>query len=245
MKGIENILDNFKNMNIKENLEKSLKSAQETFLKSKLGQVINSAVDIGIKIALPDWLDDEIIEIKNSVLNEGFKEGIQMAIDKAIKVGKNLEGIVTGNFESIEQIKSVLKRGGLLNSMSKLLDEVISWAKKKKIISSSTAKYIKSGKKAILETIEKSIEDNLENQVLSIEKIDGYVTKWTNYYQKQDFTNMKKIYNKIQKEMQKIIPLKDVLDKVENLSNIQELIENNGKNFDLSNEELELANMLV
>lgn len=245
MKGIENILNNFKNRNIKNDLQDSLKKAQETFLKSKIGQVVNSAVDIGIKIALPDWLEDEIIDIKNSVLNDGFKEGVKMAVNKALKVGKSLEGIATGNFESISQIKSALKRGGLLNTMSKLLDEVIAWAKNKKIISSTTARYIKAGKKTILENIEKSIEDNLENQVLSIEKIDGYVEKWNEYYKNQDFTNMKKIYNKIQKEMKKVVPLKSVLDKVESLTNIQELLENNGKNFDLSKEELELANILV
>lgn len=245
MKGIENILNNFKNRNIKNDLQNSLKKAQETFLESKIGHVVNAAVDIGIKIALPDWLEDEIIEIKNSVLNEGFKEGVQMAVSKAIKVGKSLEGIATGNFESISQIKSVLKRGGLVNSISKLLDEVISWAKNKKIISSTTARYIKAGKKIILENVEKSIEDNLENQVLSIEKIDEYIEKWNDYYKKQDFTNMKKIYNKMQKEMKKIVPLKSVLDNVESISNIQELLENNGRNFNLSKEELELANKLV
>lgn len=245
MNNLENNLSIEKNTNIQNNILENLEEKQMTFLETNLGKIVNGAIDIGIKAVLPDWLEDEMIEIKDSVLNEGFKSGVETMVNKAIDVGKKLEGIVTGKFEDINQIKSVIKRGGLVDSISKLLDTVIDWAKKEKIISTSTAKLIKSGKKTIMQTIEDSINTNLENQVSSIEKINGYIEKWTNYFNKQDFTNMKKIYNKIETEMEKIIPLQTVLEQVKQVENLQELIQNNGKNFNLTEEELELANMLI
>ena len=56
---------------------------------------------------------------------------------------------------------------------------------------------------------------------------------------------MKKIYTRIENEMKKIIPIQDVLNKVEQVENLQELIVNNGGNFNLSEEEIELSTMLV
>ena len=57
--------------------------------------------------------------------------------------------------------------------------------------------------------------------------------------------NNAKIFNKIQKELEKVVPLESVITKARQLENIHNLIKNNGKNFNLTQEELELANKLV
>lgn len=245
MNKIGEIINNLKNPEIREEISNNIKEKQQEFLESSLGQIINTGIDIGIRAVLPEWLEDEMIEIKDEVLNDGFKAGVQMAIEKAINMGKAIEGIFTGNFESISQIKSVIQSGGLLDTISKLLDNVITWAKDEKLISSSTAKLIKSSKKTILENIENSIDNSLEDQVSAIEKIDGYIEKWNNYYKEQDLTNMKKIHTRIQKELEKVVPIEDVLNRVEKLKNMHELIVNNGGDFNLSEEELQLSSMLV
>ena len=85
----------------------------------------------------------------------------------------------------------------------------------------------------------------MTSQIESIEKIDKYTSKWNEYYNKQDFTNMEKQYKKIEKELQNVIPLEEVLTKARVVENLHNLIKNNGKNFKLTNEELELANKLV
>ena len=245
MKILENSLEK---ININNKLNNSLSKLEEksqNFFETNLGQVVNNAIDFGIRAVLPNWLEDDIIEIKNSVFNDGFKEGVGLAINKAINMGKAIEGIFTGNFESISQIKDVIKSGGLLDTVSKLLDSVIDWAKKEEIISSSTARLIKSNKKTIMQNIENSIDNSLLDQADAIGKIDGYIEKWKDYFDKQDYTNMKKMYNKIEKQMEQIAPIKGVLEKVEYVENLQQLIDNNGKNFQLTEEELELANMLV
>lgn len=231
------------NKNINNTLEK-IEEKTQNFLETKLGQVVNNAIDFGLKAVLPNWLENDIIEIKDTVFNDGFKQGVQLAIDKAINMGKAIEGIFTGNFESVSQIKSVIKSGGLLDTLSKLLDSVINFAKDEKIISSSTARLIKSNKNLIMENIENSIDNSLLEQAEAVGKIDGYIEKWQSYFENKDFTNMKKTYNKIEKQMKDLVPIKSVLEKVQYVENLQQLIENNGKNFDLSEEELELAKML-
>lgn len=245
MNKIGEIINNLKNPEIREEISNNIKEKQQEFLESNLGHIINTGIDVGIRAVLPEWLEDEMIEIKDEVLNDGFKAGVQMAIEKAINMGKAIEGIFTGKFESVSQIKSVIQSGGLLDTISKLLDNVVTWAKDEKIISSSTAKLIISSKKTILENIENSIDNSLEAQVTAIEKIDGYIEKWTNYYKEQDLTNMKKIHTRIQKELEKVVPIEDVLNRVEQLKNMHELIVNNGGDFNLSEEELQLSSMLV
>jgi len=52
-------------------------------------------------------------------------------------------------------------------------------------------------------------------------------------------------YDKIQEYLEKVVPLEDVLTKARQLENIHILIKNNGKDFNLTEQEKELANMLM
>ena len=40
----------------------------EQFIKTDLGQAINGGIDIALKSLLPDFIEDEIIAVKNSLL---------------------------------------------------------------------------------------------------------------------------------------------------------------------------------
>lgn len=77
------------------NLEKSNSNSvtyeeQKGFLESTLGQVINGGVNLGLKAILPDFLEDEIIEIKDSIITDGFSAGIKTAIDNVVDMGKSV-----------------------------------------------------------------------------------------------------------------------------------------------------------
>ena len=72
-----------------------------------------------------------------------------------------------------------------------------------------------------------------------------FVEKYWPDFNEQDLTNMKKIHTRIQKEMEKIIPIQDVLNRVEQIENLQELIINKNGDFNLTEEEMELSSMLV
>lgn len=232
-------LENTKNniLEIKENIQEK----QNEFLKSNLGKAINGGIDIGLKTILPNFIEDEVIEIKNSLITEGFSAALDTTIEEATNLGKSMMGIITGTFENISQVKEAIEKGGLIDSISDLLDTGISWAQKQGYISKGVAKTIKSGKNAVLDTVEEGIDDTLANQIESIEKIDGYIEKWKKYYEEQNFTNMEYQYDKIQEYLQEVIPLEEVLEKAREVENLHELIKNNGKNFDLTQEQKDLA----
>ena len=222
-----------------------LEKEQNSFLKTTFGQVVNSGVDIGIRALLPDLIEDEVINIKDSLITDGFRAAISTAIEETTNFGKSLIGMVTGTFENVSQIKNAVEKGGLIDQVSSILDSAIEFAKDKKWIKSSTAKTIKNGKKEIMKNIEKGIENNLGNQVEAIEKIDGYIEKWQKYYEEQKFTNMEYQYEKIQEYLEEVIPLEETLKKARQLENLHELIKSKGKDFNLTEEEKELANILV
>lgn len=52
-------------------------------------------------------------------------------------------------------------------------------------------------------------------------------------------------YSKIEEYLKEVIPLEDVLKRARAVENLHELIKNNGRNFDLTQEEKELATMLA
>lgn len=238
-------INNNINLEKNNNIENATYEKQKNFLDTNLGQAINLGIDFGIKAVLPNFLEDEVIEIKDSIITDGFKEGIKTAIDNAVDLGKSFLGIFTGKFENISQIKEAIKKGGLIDSISGVLDWGIKKAKTNKLIKSSTANLIKKGKNIILNNVSDSIENNLDSQVESVEKTDKYIEKWKSYYEEKDFTNMDKQFKKIEKELEKILPLENIITKARQLENIHNLIKNNGRNFNLSQEELELANKLV
>lgn len=218
---------------------------QKSFLETNLGQVINGGVDLGLKALLPDIIEDEVIEIKDSIITDGFSAGVKTAIDNVVDMGKSVLGIFTGKFDNLSQVKSVIKDGGLIDSISDVLDWGINKARKSGLIDKTTANLIDKGKDAILDTVNSGIENNLTSQKESVEKIDKYISNWNEHYQNQDLKNMEKQYKKIEKELENIMPLENVITKARQLENLHLLIKNKNGDFNLSQEELELANKLI
>lgn len=234
------------NVTVSELIEKNkLEEEQKKFINTKLGKAVNIGVNIGLKAILPNCVEDEIIAIKDSLITDGFSAAVNTAIEETTNLGKSLVGIFTGNFENISQIQEAVKKGGLIDTISGLLDTGIDLAKKQGIISKGIASAVKKGKNAILDSIESNIDNTLTDQIKSIEKIDGYIEKWKQYYNEKNFKNMEYQYNKIKKYITNVVPLENTLEQVKIVENLHELIKNNGKNFQLTDEQVELAKMLV
>ena len=224
------------------NLEKNNK---EEFLNSTLWKTINNGIDIGLRYLLPDLVEDEIIDLKDNLINFGLKEGIKKSINSVIETGKQAIGIFSGNFENIGQIQSVIKNGGMIDKVSDILDVAINKAENAGKINSIVSRTLKKGKSSILSSVERNIESTLNNQISSVENIDKYINNWKDYYGKKDFNGMEKEYNKIKKELKELVPLENTINNARYVENIHTLIKNNGENFDLSLEEVELASQLV
>lgn len=217
---------------------------QNEFLESTLWKTINNGIDIGIRYLLPDLVEDEIIELKDNLINFGLKDGIKKSIDSVIETGKEAIGILSGNFENVTQIQKVIKNGGIIDKVSDSIDTVIEIGEKNGKINSSIGKALKKGKTSILSSIEKNIESTLDSQINSAKNIEKYISNWKENYKEKNFSGMQKEYNKIEKEIKKLVPIESTIKNARYIESIHNLIKNNGENFNLSEETLELAKKL-
>ena len=232
------------NSNIElDNLE-NLDKQQNNFLESTLGQVIDSSVDLGLKAILPNFIEDEVIEIKDTLIKEGFSEAVNKAIDNAIDIGKSALGIVTGKFESVSQAEKAVEKGGIVDSISDVLDFTLDKVSDMGLLSKNITKVIKSGKDALIDNVSSDIKKEFKTQNKNIENLNKYNNNWKESFEAKDFSSMEKYMKKINNLLNKTLPLENTIKNARTIENLHELIKNNGKSFELTNEELQLAELL-
>lgn len=217
---------------------------QQNFLDTILGKTINTAIDIGIRAVLPTFVEDQVINIKDNLFKYGLKDGINKTIEDAIDLGKSAIGIVTGNFESISQMQSAVQSGGLIDGISSLLDIVVNKTKQAGLINNTVANTIKQGKNLILNNVENNIEKTFKNQYEVLENTNKYISNWKEYFNNQDFEGMQKEYKKIEKQMNDIAPIEKTINDIKTIEVLHNLIKNNGQDFNLMQEQIELAEKL-
>ena len=218
----------------------NLEKKQNNFLNTILGQTINTAIDMGLRMILPDLIENQVIGIKNSFLENGLTEGIQTAVKSAIDFGKSAIGIFTGNFENTNQIKLAIGDGGLIDTCSDLLDKINNKVYQQGYINKTVNSIIRKGKNVLLKNIESNIEQELDMQNNLIENLDKYIDYWHRSYENKDFLGMEKQYKKINEQLEKIIPLENIIKKIKEIQNIHNLISNNGHNFEITELEIDL-----
>ena len=195
---IENIE---KNNNLELNNNIINEKTQTNFLETTLGKAINTAVDIGIRAILPEFIEDQVINIKDNLLNYGLKDGITQTIDDAIDLGKSAIGIFTGNFESVGQMQNAVQSGGLIDGISSLLDTVVDKVKKAGLINSTVANTIKQGKNVILNNIESNITSTFNRQYEAIDYANKYISNWKECFENKNFSGMEKEYTKLENDI--------------------------------------------
>jgi len=234
---LNNTLDN--NLNI------DIANRQKSFLETNIGKVVDSAVDLGIRTVLPNLIEDQVIDIKNIILDQGFKEGLSEIINTGLDFGKSAIGVITGNFENVNQIQMAVKKGGIIDSISRLLDFSINLANKSNLINHDVAAVIKSGKDTIMENITLKVEGELTAQIKEIEKLEKYCQDWQEAFENKDMTEMNKIYKNIQKHEKEILPIERVINNIRKIDNIQELMKNKESVADITESEKVLAGKIV
>lgn len=222
-----------------------IKNAQTNFLESTLGKVINSGIDIVIKSLLPDLIEKQVIDVKNTILEQGFFEGVKEAINSSIDLGKSAIGIVTGNFENIYQVERAVEKGGILDTTSKLLDTAITKAKKEGLINKEISTIIKQSKNTVVETLRSKIGESFKEQVKYIEKLNHYCETWNTHYQNEDFTKMEYSYKNMEKYLELVMPMENTINEARKIENLHNLIKNNCKKFDITENHEKLAEKLA
>lgn len=221
-------------MELNNEINNNINVEKNNFLNSVLGKTINTAIDIGLRAILPDLIENQVIDIKNALLQNGLKSGIDTAVNSAINLGKSAVGIVTGNFENMDQVRMAVGNGGIVDTVSNVLDKVINNTYKKGYIDKTVTSIIKNGKNVLLNNISNNIKSELDQQTNSVEKLEKYINNWKECYNKEDFEGMTKEYNKIKTQLNKVVPLENILKETRKVETLHELIKNNGQNFNIT-----------
>ena len=235
--------------NIRENLQNNqndLVTAEEqnSFLNSTLGKVIDSGLDIGLRMLLPDFIEESAVEVKDAFMQGGFKEGVDTAINGAIDLGKSIMGIFTGEFDNMSQARDAVKSGGIIDGISDVLDKIIDKTNSAGWISSNVANLISNGKDAILNSVNSNIENEFMEQIDGVDLLAKYESNWKECFENKDFEGMQREYEKIEDKLETLMPLESTLKEARVIENLHNLIKNNGQDFNLTKEQLELSQML-
>ena len=236
------------NIEIKENLNDKnieLEKEQTSFLESTIGKVINTGLDAGIKYLLPDLIEDEVINVKDTIMENGLKEGINTAIDSALNLGKSFLGIITGKFENVNQIQKAVENGGIIDSLSGIFDNALNKINEKGKINENIINVIKEGKNIILDNISANIEDKLEQENNKLNKFENNINDWKEAFNNQDFNKMEEKIKTIKEVLNQIIPIENIIKEARLIENIHNKIEANNKNFNISELEMEAAKALA
>lgn len=237
---IHNQLNNEKNINNNVEIEKE----QKNFLETTIGKIVNTGLDIGIRALLPDFIDEQVINLKDNLFEYGFKDGVTKTIDDAINLGKSAIGIFTGKFENIEQMQIAVQTGGLIDGLSDLLDTVVGKVSQKGLINSNVANILTQGKDIILDNVQSNIEKTFTEQITNSNNINQYINDWKNAFENKDFNTMEIQYEKIETELKELAPIENTINQARTIENLHNLIKNNGQDFNLTKEQLELAEKL-
>ena len=236
-------INNLKN-EIEINNELNNEINQKSFLETTLGKTINAGLDIGIRALLPDFLEDQIINIKDNLFEYGLKDGIKKSIDDAIDTGKSIIGIFTGNFENINQMQEAIQSGGILDNFSSLFDTVLNRLEKNGKINNTVSNILYKGKDIILNNVEKNIQQTFNKQLDNFNNVENHISIWEESFNNKDFEGMEKEYSKLKEISEDLAPIEKIISKLKEIDTLHNLIKNNGKNFELSQQEVELVNKL-
>jgi len=231
-------------MKIENEINNNIKVEENNFLNSIIGKTINNALDIGLKSILPDLIENQVIEVKDALIKNGLKEGIETAVDSAIDFGKSAIGIFTGNFENMTQIRTAVADGGIIDTMSDLIDKVVDKTYMSGYINKSVSTIIKNGKDILIDNISNNIKNQLDEQSNALEKLGRYIDNWKECYNNKDFEGMSREYKKIKNQSENIVPVENILKERKKVEILHNLIKNNGQNFEITNLENELAEKL-
>lgn len=229
---------------LENNIINNLEKEQNNFMKKTIWKAVDSGLNIGIKALLPNYIEDKVIEIKDNIVQYGLKEGIQKSVENAIDTGKSAIGIITGKFENTYQVNEAIRNGGIIDTASHILDNVIDKLEYKGKINPMISSILTNGKDTILSNMENNIENKLKEQTQKTENLEYNIKQWTSNYNNKNFKEMEKAYKNIEKNIKELIPLENTINSARKIETIHNLIKNNGQNFNLSNDEIELANKL-
>ena len=209
-------------------------------VKINLPKVTNNALNFGLKAILPDFIEEDIIQIKDSFINEGFEKGLEEAKEKAEEVWKSVKGVFTGEFDTVGEIQKLIQKNGMLDTASDLVDKITKLLLSKKIINKTTYNLIKTGKKEIINALEGELNNYYKVDNYDFEGLSEQIEKWQKNYNDSDYESMEKTAKTILNILDKVDQIEAVITKARNIQKVQKYIQEKGSKEKLTKAERKL-----
>ena len=205
---------------------------QNDFIGNMFKNAINFGVDLGLKSLLPDLIEDQVIDIKNSILEGGFKEGVNTLMKKVNEFKNSITGIFTGNFNNIQEINTATKQGGIIKTVSKGLSKGIDAGVKSGIIPKSIGGILKAGKTTMLNEFSNSLESQMRKEIQKFDTLNDLNKKWYDALDQRDFDKMTKYTEKISALSKDLVKFSNIINETKKIEKLHNFIkENNSFDF--------------
>ena len=200
-----------------------ISKSQNNFIGDMFKNALNFGVDLGIKALVPDLIEDQVLDIKDAILENGFSDGVSTLMKKVDEFKNSIKGIFTGNFNTIQEIETATKQGGIIKSVSKGLSKGIDAGVKSGAIPKPVGRIIKfATSKAYFKG----------KQMKKFDTLDELNKKWYDALDKRDFNKMSKYTDKISEISKDLVKFSKIIDETKKIEELHNFIkENNSFDF--------------